>query len=118
MMDVHVPAGWPEAVAPPGSEDFETSAVAWMLDELVPYLRTDPVRRYPKILAVIASHIAAGAVQGARDGFRTVRTELDEAVPPHAVDEARRAYLDEGRRLAAAAKAADLVKRALLGEAV
>jgi hypothetical protein len=63
------------------------------------------------------SHYRA-AVEGARDGYRTARTELGEAVPPHAVDAALTAYRDEGRRLAAAAKAAALVERALRGEAL
>ena len=27
MADVHVPAGWPEAVAPPGTQDWEMTAI-------------------------------------------------------------------------------------------
>jgi hypothetical protein len=73
---VHVPAGWPTAVAPPGSEEFEPSAVSWLLD-LVPDLRTHSMaRRHPIILAAIARHVAAGAAEGARPGYRTARTEL------------------------------------------
>jgi hypothetical protein len=68
------------------------------------------------ILASVARHTLGGAVEGARDGYRTARTELGEAVPPHAVDAALRAYRDEGRRLAADARAAGLVERALRGE--
>jgi hypothetical protein len=117
MADVHIPPGWPEAVAPPGTDDWEATAVTWMLAELVPDLRHHTVRRYPVILAAIARHIATGAVEGARDGYRAGRTELGEAVPPHAVDAALTAYRDEGRRLAAAAQAAGLVERALRGEA-
>ena len=116
-MDVHLPSGWPAPVDPPGSERFEASAVAWLLD-LVPDLRTHPIRRYPLALAAIARHVTAGAVDGARAGYRTARTELGEALPPHAVDAALAAYRDEGRRLAAAAKAAELVERALRGEAL
>jgi hypothetical protein len=115
MADVHLPAGWPETVAPPGTEDWEASAVAWLL-ELVPDLRTHTVRRYPVILASIARHILTGSVEGARQGYRTARTELGEAVPPHAVDAGLTAYRDEGRRLSAAARAAGLVERALRGE--
>jgi hypothetical protein len=116
VADVYVPSGWPDAVAPPGSEDWEATAVEWLL-ELVPYLRETTVRRYPVALAVIARHIVAGAIDGARDGYRTVRTELSEAVPPHAVDAALAAYRDEGRRLVAAEKSAKLIERALRGEA-
>jgi hypothetical protein len=69
-------------------------------------------------LAVIARHVVTGAVDGARAGYRIARTELGEAAPPHAVDAALQAYKDEGRRLAAAARAAGLVERALRGEAL
>jgi hypothetical protein len=56
MGEAYLPAGWPEAVAPPGSQDWEASAVAWLLD-LVPDLRGhSAVRRHPVILAVIARH--------------------------------------------------------------
>lgn len=118
MSDVYLPPCWPEAVAPPGTPDWTDSAVAWLLDEHVPYLRGHAVRRYPVILAAIARHTATGAAEGARQGYRTARTELGEAVPPHAVDAALAAYRDEGRRLVAAAKAAELVERALRGEAL
>jgi hypothetical protein len=76
------------------------------------------ISRYPVILAVIARHTSAGAAEGARQGYRTARTELGEAVPPHAVDAALAAYRDEGRRLVAAARAAELVERALRSEAL
>jgi hypothetical protein len=117
VADVHVPAGWPEAVAPPGTEDWEATAVEWLL-ELVPDLRGNVVRRYPVVLVVIARHAVAGTVDGLRAGYRTARTELGEAVPPHAVDAALTAYRDEGRRLAAVAKGAEMIERALRGEPV
>ena len=60
------------------------------------------VRRHPVILAVIARHILTRSLDGARQGYRIARTELGEAVPPHAVDSALAAYRDEGRRLAVA----------------
>ena len=116
MRDVHLPPGWPETVAPPGSEDWEASAVAFLLDLLPEYRLHTVARRYPVILAFIARHTLEGAVAGARNGYRTARTELAEAAPPHAVDAALQAYRDEGRRIAAAAKAAALIERALRGE--
>jgi hypothetical protein len=116
MADAYHPVGWPEAVAPPGSEDWEATAAAWLLD-LAPDLRTHTkVRRHPVVLAVIARHIITGSLDGARQGYRTARTELGEAVPPHAVDAALTAYRDEGRRLAAALRGVELVERALRGE--
>ena len=116
MADVHVPAGWPEAVAPPGTEDFVPSAVNWLYD-LVPDLRGHAMaRRHPVILAAIARHVTVGAAEGARAGYRTARTELGTVVPPHAVDAALTAYRDEGRRLVSVAKGAELIERALRGE--
>jgi hypothetical protein len=61
--------------------------------------------------------VLAGAVDGARAGYRTARTELGEAVPPHAIDAALTAYRDLGRQMARDARAAELVERALRGEA-
>jgi hypothetical protein len=116
MADVYLPPGWPEAVAPPGSERFEASAVAYLLELIPEYRRHPTVCRFPVILASIARHTLGGTVEGAREGYRTARTELGEAVPPHAVDAVLRAYRDEGRRLAAAVRAVGLVERALRGE--
>jgi hypothetical protein len=113
MEDLYRPSGWPKTVAPPGTEDWESTAVAWLL-ELVPYLRDHTtVRRHPVILAVITRHITDGAVEGARKGYRIARTELGQDAPPHAVDAALAAYQAEGRRLAAEARAVGLVERAL-----
>jgi hypothetical protein len=101
---------------PPGSEDWEASAVAWLLDQ-VPDLRAHTmVRRHPAVLATIARHVLTGSLDGARQGYRTARTELGDAVPPHAVDAALTAYRDEGRRLATAVRSVELVERALRGE--
>lgn len=116
MEDAYLPPGWPEAVKPPGSEYFEASAVAFLIDLIPEYRRHPTVCRFPAILASIARHTLAGAVEGARQGYRTARTELGETAPPHAVDAALRAYRDEGRRLAAAVRAVGLVERALRGE--
>jgi hypothetical protein len=116
MPDVYLPAGWPEGVASPGAEDWEATAVAWLLD-CVPDLRTRTmIRRYPVALAAIARHVLTGSLEGARQGYRTARSELGEQVPPHAIDAVLSAYRDEGRRLAAAVRAAELVERALRGE--
>jgi hypothetical protein len=112
--DVYVPAGWPEAVAPPSSDEFEATAVEWLLD-LVPDLRTHTVKRYPVAVTAIARHVTGGAAEGARAGYRTAWTELGTVLPPHAVDTVLAAYRDEGRRLVAAAKEAELVVRALRG---
>ncbi len=117
-MDVHVPPGWPEAVAPPGSRDFEASAVTWLLDVAPPeYWQYAVLRRHPVALAAMARYYAAGCVDGARRGFRSARKELAEHVPPHAVDGLLAAYRTEGFKLAATCRSVELVERALREQA-
>src|SRR5216684_5203616 len=116
-MAAYLPPGWPAGVHPPGSEDFERTAVAWLLDVVPPDYRLYGVlRRHPIALAAMASHHVAACVEGARQGYRTARSELGEALPPHGIDSVLVAYRSEGRRLVATAQAVDLVARALRGE--
>jgi len=117
IMAAYVPPGWPSGVHPPGSEDFERTAQAWLLDTVPPDYRLHGVlRRYPLALAAMAAHHTKACVAGAREGYRTARTELGDGLPPHALEAVLAAYRAEGRRLVAAAHAVDLVARALRGE--
>src|SRR5215472_15100067 len=117
-MSTYIPPGWPAGVHPPGSEEFESTAVGWLLDVVPPDYRLHGVlRRYPIALATMARHHSKACVEGAREGYRTARTELAGALPPHAVDTVLAAYRKEGARLAETARAVDLVERALRGEA-
>lgn len=111
-----VPHGWPKEVQPPGSEGWEATATAWLLDLLPEYRQYKMMCRHPVILAFTARHVTSGTVDGARQGYRTVRTELAEHAPPHAVDDALKAYRTEGFRLAKTVQAVTLVERALRGE--
>jgi hypothetical protein len=74
------------------------------------------LRRYPVALATLARYHTKACVEGARQGYRTARTELAGALPPHAIDTVLAAYRKEGARLAATARAVGLVERALRGE--
>jgi hypothetical protein len=104
-------------VHPPGSEEFESTAVGWLLDVVPPDYRLHGVlRRYPIALATMARYHSKACVEGAREGYRTARTELASVLPPHAVDTVLAAYRKEGARLAETARAVDLVERALRGE--
>jgi hypothetical protein len=117
-MATYIPPGWPTGVHPPDSDDFEATAVAWLLDVVPPDYRLHGVlRRHPMALAAMARHHTEACVEGARQGYRTARTELAVALPPHAVDAVLAAYRTEGRRLAATARAVILVERAMRGEA-
>ena len=97
-MAAYLPPGWPPGVHPPGSADFETSAVAWLLDVVPPDYRLYGVlRRHPVALATMARHHVAACVQGAREGYRATRTELGGALPATGVDAVLAAYRTEGR---------------------
>ena len=116
-MSVYLPHDWPAEVLPPGTEDFEASAVAWLLDVLPSDYRRHPVlRRHPAALASMARHHAHACVEGARRSYRTARAELGVALPPHAVDGVLAAYRKEGFALAATARSVELVERAIRGE--
>ncbi len=116
-MATYTPPGWPAGVHPPGSEDFESTAVGWLLDVVPPDYRLHGVlRRYPVALAAMARYHSKACVEAAREGYRTARTELAGALPPHAIDTVLAAYRKEGARLAATARAVGLVERALRGE--
>ena len=91
--------------------------MAWLLDVIPPDYRVHGVlRRHPIALAVLASHHLAACVQGARQGYRSARSELGDVLPPQGIDAVLAAYRAEGSRLVAAARAADLVGRGLRGE--
>ena len=96
--------------------DQEGSVSAWVLDLVPECRRYRLVCTHPVALAAIARHLVHGQVEGARRGYRTVRTELAEWVPPHSVDAALSAYCGEAYRLAAAERTVDLVERALRGD--
>ena len=116
-MPTYTPPGWPTGVHPPGSDDFESTAVGWLLDVVPPDYRLHGVlRRYPVALATMARYHSLACVEGAREGYRTARTELAGTLPPHAIDTVLAAYRKEGARLAATARAVGLVERALRGE--
>lgn len=112
-----VPPGWPDAVRPPGAPDWERTAVAWLLDLVPPEYRAyEVLRRYPVLLARMAGdHVSAG-LEAARAGWRSVRVDLADLLPPHAMDAAVSAYEREGARLAAAARGVSVVAAALRGE--
>ena len=54
-MTTPLPPGWPPAVRPPGSPDWERTAVEWLLDLCPADYRGYPVlRRHPLALAALA----------------------------------------------------------------
>jgi hypothetical protein len=118
LVAAYLPPGWPAGVHPPGSDEFEPTAVTWLLDVVPPDYRLHGVlRRHPVALATLARHHLAACVQGAREGYRTARAELGDQLPPGGMEAVLAAYRSEGGRLVETARAVDLVERALRGEA-
>jgi hypothetical protein len=117
-MAAYVPPGWPEAVHPPGSEDFEQTAMTWLLDIVQPEYRSYGIlRRHPAALASMARYHTRACLEGARQSYRAARSELARSVPPHAADGMLAALRTEGFKLADTACAVELVGQALRGEA-
>lgn len=109
-----VPPGWPPQVHPPGTDRFEETALAWLLDLVPPeYRRYGVLRRYPVALARMARHHVTAAVEAAREGFRSARVELAGAVPPHGIEAVLDTYRREGARLVQLVHAVALVEQAL-----
>jgi hypothetical protein len=114
----YIPTGWPPGVHPPGTDGFEQTAVSWLLDVVPPDYRLHGVLlRHPVALAALARHHLAACIEGARQGYRGVRAELGNDLPPSSIAAVLAAYQTEGRRLVANARAVELVSRALRGEA-
>ena len=111
-----LPPGWPSEVRPPDTPDWERSAVAWLFDLCPPdYRGYDVLRRHPVVLARFAAGHVGAAREAVRHGMGTARAELRGLVPPAVVDAAVAVYEREGDRLAATARAVDLVAGALAG---
>lgn len=115
-VSAYVPPGWPAGVHPPGTERFEDTAVAWLFEFVPPeYHRYGVLRRYPAALSRMARQHVSAAVEAARVGFRTARTDLGDVVPPHGVEAVLDIYRREGARLVEIAAAIELVDSALRG---
>jgi hypothetical protein len=117
MSSVPLPPGWPVEVRPPGTPDWERSAMAWLFDQCpADYRRYDVLRRQPLVLARFAATAIDAAIGAADAGLRTVRVELRDRVPPETIEEAAATYEQERHRLRGCRRAVDLVERALRGE--
>ena len=91
--------------------------MSWLLDVVPPDYRLHGVLvRHPVALAALARHHLAACVEGARAGYRCARAELGKDLPPSSLTAVLAVYQAEGRRLVSAARAVDLVSRALRGE--
>ena len=119
-MSSAVPPGWPEEVPPPGAPDWERRAVGWLFDLCPPDHRAYSVlQRWPVLLARVARHHVSAAAEACRRGAQTARADVRElgvGIPPEGVDALLAMYEREALRLDTAARAAELVERALAGQ--
>ncbi|GGK96721.1 hypothetical protein Sme01_35070 [Sphaerisporangium melleum] len=114
---MYLPPEWPPEVRPPGSPDWESSAVAWLLDAVPPdYRGYGVLRRHPLALARMAAYHVNAMVEAARAGYRRAAVDLKDHLPPHAVEAVLATYRQEGPRLVRLAAAVELVEHALRGE--
>ncbi len=115
-MSAHVPPGWPAPVHPPGTDGFEATASAWLLDLCPPdYRAHEVVVRHPLVLAVLAGHHVAAQVQGQRRAVATLRTDLGGSVGTGVLERALDALDAEQARLLAAVRGVALLEEALRG---
>jgi hypothetical protein len=103
-------------VRPPGTADWERSAIAWLFDLCPPdYRAYDVLRRQPAVLARFAAHHVQAGVAAAKKGLGSARSDLADLVEPEVVAAAVAAYEREGARLMATARSLALVEEALRG---
>lgn len=89
----YLPPGWPEVVLPPGADDWEKSASAFLLDCCPPDYRLFPIlRRYPVVLARFAAESVDAQLAACEAGMGQCRASLGDFVPPEALDQAAQAW--------------------------
>jgi hypothetical protein len=116
VSDEVLPPGWPTQVRPPGSPEWERSAVAWLFDLCPPdYRAYEVLRRHPAVLARFAAHHVQAGMDAARQGLATARDELRDVVSTETIGAAVAAYEREGARLLVTGRAVGLVEEALRG---
>lgn len=111
-------AVWPPLVPHPGTSGWSRRAVIWMLSLAPPGYYDDAAlwHEHPAALAQVAAHHLKACLDGARGGYRVVRTELEASIPPYAVDGVLAAYRADGARLHCELRQLELVARALARE--
>ena len=114
----YLPPGWPAGVHPPDSAEFQQTAVAWLLDVVPPDYRLHGVLVSASAGAGHAGPPSPGRVRGgSARGLPDRQGRAGRDLPAGAVEAVLAAYRSEGQRLVAAQRAADLITRALRGEA-
>jgi hypothetical protein len=116
MVSHVAPPGWPPQVRPPEAPDWESTAVAWLLDLCPPdYRRYTGLRRHVVVLARFAVlHVEANQA-AVRRGLSEVRADLRDVASLEVVDAAIQTFQLEDARLLGVRRAVGLVEEALRG---
>jgi hypothetical protein len=115
-VSVYLPPGWPERVRPPGSQDWEASAVPYLFDCCPADFRAYRVlHNHPVVLARFAAQFVEGQCRTTEEGLAGIRTSLAGHVSHEVVEAAAQAWLEQEARLARTRRAVGLVEEALRG---
>jgi len=114
--DAVLPPGWPPEVRPPGTSDWQQSAVAWLLDQCPHEYRGHPALVHqPIALAWLAARHVLAQGQANTAARSAVRADLSPLLDARAVDGVLAALEHEHARLLAVHRAVGLVGDALRG---
>lgn len=112
----YTPPGWPQGVRPPGAEEWEVTAAAFLLDFCPADYRAYAVlRRHPVVLARFASAFVEAQVSASAGGLGTLRTGLHDHVPPEVIQAAVQAWEEQSARLQRVRREVSLLEEALRG---
>ena len=112
----YTPPGWPAQVRPPGSEDWEVTATAFLLDCCPSDYRAYPVlRRHPVVLARFAATFVGAQVSASADDLARLRTGLEDYVGPEVAQAAVEAWEEQSAHLRRVQREVGLVEEALRG---
>lgn len=106
------PPGWPADLPPVG---FEEQVTGWLLDRLPPEFRTSPIRKHPLVLALAAREHALATLEGAREVYRNVRSDLRDHVTPEEIDAGLVALEALAAQFARTVREVQLVEEAMRG---
>lgn len=110
------PPGWPAQVRPAGAPDWETTAVAWLLDLCPPEYRGYPtLRRHDVVLARFAVLHVEACQAAVNRGLSEARGGLRQVADGSVVDAAVETWQRESARLIGVRRAVGLVEEALRG---
>ncbi len=108
------PPGWPDRVPPAGVSGWEQAAVSWLLDQCpADYRAYAAWRRHPVALAWVTVRHLQADLAAMRGAWRDVRPELGPVLPAGTLGDVLGSLTQEGLRLRAALRSAELLLEAL-----